>query len=98
MVEVELASVGAAGSEEEAPLVSQEQSLKRERDANHVQISRAKLGSLVVTILVLFALMVTSNARDWQYYKSEVREEKNESVRCTLAISSDSFVASTASP
>ncbi|QDZ22096.1 sialyltransferase [Chloropicon primus] len=57
-------------------LLSQEQELKRTRNKAKVEVSSAKKYSLVATILVLLILLLTSNMRDWQYFKQGVSEEE----------------------
>jgi len=63
------------GGDEEGPLLSQEQQLRRARDDNYVQVSKAKIGSMVGLILVLLAALASTYASDWASFRLEVKQE-----------------------
>jgi len=64
------------GGDEEGPLLSQEQQLRRARDDNYVHVSKAKLGSMVGLILVLLAALASTYASDWASFRLEVKQEQ----------------------
>ena len=59
------------GSGERGKLVSQEQQLKRDKRGETYELSKAKMYSVLFTILVLFGLLIATNLRDWRAFRDQ---------------------------
>ena len=66
----------AAGEEDTAVLLSQEQKIKRSKQRQDVEVSKVKMYSMLGTILILFGLLIATNLSDWQVFTSEVEAER----------------------
>ena len=66
----------AAGEEDTAVLLSQEQKIKRSKQSQDVEVSKVKMYSMLGTILILFGLLIATNLSDWQVFTSAVEAER----------------------